>query len=193
MARTKEFDEQEVLCKAMEVFWARGYHGTSAQDLVDELGINRSSLYDTFGDKRNLFIRVLEQYHLLYSTKMIEALNTTEDIVETVHIILRQTVKESIADAEVKGCFMVNSAVEFTQLDEDIKQIIDKNKQEVEDALCKALRKGQENGQVNKKHSARALSRTIFNTITGIRVAARMGTPKRAMEDIVQVTVTTLA
>ena len=62
MARTKDFDEDEVLTKAMNLFWLNGYNGTSMQDLVDGLGISRSSLYDTFGDKRSLFLKTLENY-----------------------------------------------------------------------------------------------------------------------------------
>ena len=62
MARTKDFDEDEVLDKAMYLFWNQGYNGTSMQDLVDGLGISRSSLYDTFGDKHSLFIKTLENY-----------------------------------------------------------------------------------------------------------------------------------
>jgi len=60
MARTKDFDEDKVLQKAMNLFWHKGYNGTSMQDLVDGLGISRSSMYDTFGDKHTLFIRALE-------------------------------------------------------------------------------------------------------------------------------------
>src|SRR5277367_142217 len=62
MARTKDFDENEVLGKAINIFWYKGYNGTSMQDLVDGLGISRSSLYDTFGDKHSLYVKALESY-----------------------------------------------------------------------------------------------------------------------------------
>ncbi|MEJ0106748.1 MAG: helix-turn-helix domain-containing protein [Bacteroidota bacterium] len=61
MARTKVFDEQMVLDKAMNLFWQKGYNATSAQDLVNGLSISRSSLYDTFGDKHSLFVKALKQ------------------------------------------------------------------------------------------------------------------------------------
>ena len=61
MGRTKQFDHRTALDQAMELFWARGYHATSIQDLVDHLGVNRQSLYDTFGGKDELFKAVLER------------------------------------------------------------------------------------------------------------------------------------
>lgn len=60
MARTKTFDEVQVLEKAQAIFWCKGYNGTSMQDLVDGLGISRSSLYDTYTDKRELFLIALK-------------------------------------------------------------------------------------------------------------------------------------
>ena len=62
MARTKDFDENEVLTKAMHLFWSKGYNATSMEDLVSGLGISRSSLYDTYTDKHTLFIKALENY-----------------------------------------------------------------------------------------------------------------------------------
>ena len=62
MARKKEFDEVEVLDKALDVFWKKGYSATSIQDLVDSMGINRASIYDTWGDKHNLYVESLKRY-----------------------------------------------------------------------------------------------------------------------------------
>ena len=62
MARPKEFDPDEVLDRALDVFWEKGFEGTSVQDLVDHMGINRGSIYGTFGDKHRLFQQALERY-----------------------------------------------------------------------------------------------------------------------------------
>ena len=62
MARTKEFDRIEVLDRATDLFWEKGYESTSMQDLVETMGIGRASLYDTFGSKQELFAEVLERY-----------------------------------------------------------------------------------------------------------------------------------
>jgi len=70
MGRTKQFNRQAALEDAMKVFWAKGFHGTSMQDLVDELGVNRQSLYDTFGGKHELFEAALERYRELLQTAL---------------------------------------------------------------------------------------------------------------------------
>lgn len=62
MARTKAFEIDAVLDKAMRLFWTQGYEKTSMQDLVDNMGINRKSIYDTFGDKHTLFLKALARY-----------------------------------------------------------------------------------------------------------------------------------
>src|ERR1700749_432635 len=62
MARIKEFDTNEVLDKAISLFWDKGYNACSMQDIVEGLGLSRSSIYETFGDKRQLFLDALKKY-----------------------------------------------------------------------------------------------------------------------------------
>src|ERR1700758_1767481 len=110
MARTKDFDEDEVLAKAMNLFWLKGYNATSMQDLVDGLGISRSSLYDTFGDKHALFVRSLENYRQGVALKMQNILNEAPTAKDAVRGLLDLTTRELLSDAEHKGCFLVNAA-----------------------------------------------------------------------------------
>src|SRR3981081_3787453 len=74
MARHKEFDRDEALHKAMEVFWSRGYNAASIQDLVKHMRINRQSLYDTFGDKHALYLLALDRYREVEGRKIVELL-----------------------------------------------------------------------------------------------------------------------
>ena len=90
MARTKDFDENEVLSKAMELFWSKGYNATSMEDLVGGLGISRSSLYDTYTDKHTLFIKALEQYQQMGMMKIREILNSPGTAKETVRKLIEQ-------------------------------------------------------------------------------------------------------
>ncbi|HEY4337415.1 MAG TPA: helix-turn-helix domain-containing protein, partial [Puia sp.] len=79
MARKKEFDEAVLLDKAVDLFWRNGYHATSAQQLVDTLGISRSSLYDTYTDKRTLFLKALKQYQDRNAKALIQYVNQATD------------------------------------------------------------------------------------------------------------------
>jgi TetR/AcrR family transcriptional regulator, transcriptional repressor for nem operon len=187
MARTKEFNEEKVLDKAIEIFWHKGYNGTSAQDLVTHLGLSRSSLYDTFGDKQKLFTTALKRYQKQGQDYVKNLLEESEDVKATLTVIFKQAVLESLEDRITKGCFMVNSSVELAMHDEEIARIVNDNRQTMEDVFLKAVAKGQEAGQISTKQNARTLARFIFNNYTGIRVLARSGEKdKQVYDDILK-------
>ena len=187
MARTKEFNEEKALDKAIEIFWHKGYNGTSAQDLVTHLGLSRSSLYDTFGDKQKLFSMALKRYQKQGQDYVKDLLAESEDVKATLTVIFKQAVLESLEDRITKGCFMVNSSVELAMHDEEIARIVNENRQTMEDVFLKAVTKGQEAGQISTKQNARTLARFIFNNYTGIRVLARSGEKdKQVYDDILK-------
>lgn len=187
MARTKEFSEDHALDKAIEIFWHKGYNGTSAQDLVTHLGLSRSSLYDTFGDKQKLFAKALQKYQSDNYVKIKEILETATDIKETLTVIFKLAVVESLEDRITKGCFMVNSAVELAMHDQEIAKIVRDNQKVMEEVFYVAVKKGQESGQISTQQEARLLSRFIFNTYSGIRVLARAGEKdKQVYDDILK-------
>lgn len=183
MARTKEFNEDQVLDKAIEIFWHKGYNGTSAQDLVTHLGLSRSSLYDTFGDKQKLFAKALKRYHETNYDKIKEILETSVNVKETLSVIFKLAVVESLEDRITKGCFMVNSAVELAMHDPEIATIVTDNRKIMEEVFYNAVKKGQESGQISNKNDARLLARFIFNNYSGIRVLARGGEKNKEVYD----------
>ena len=107
MARTKDFDENEVLTKAIQLFWYKGYNGTSMQDLVDSLGISRSSLYDTYTDKHTLFVKALESYQNAGAAQIQAIIGASQSAKETVKQLLEFVASELLDDEQQKGCFMV--------------------------------------------------------------------------------------
>src|SRR5476649_2280057 len=109
MARTKDFDENEVLCKAIDLFWHKGYNGTSMQDLVDGLGISRSSLYDTYTDKHTLFVKALESYQNSGACNIKEIINNSVSAKETIKQLLGIAIGDLLGDKQHRGCFMVNA------------------------------------------------------------------------------------
>src|SRR5437868_5714416 len=113
MARSKDFDEQEVLSKAVNLFWLKGYNGTSMQDLVDGLGISRSSLYDTYGDKHSLYLKALESYQYAGNDQMCHIINSAPNAKEAIRSLL-QFIANNLTQ---KGCFLVNAEVEVAPHD----------------------------------------------------------------------------
>jgi TetR/AcrR family transcriptional repressor of nem operon len=192
MARKKEFDEDELLEKAVNLFWGKGYYATSAQDLVDGLGINRSSLYNTYTDKRTLFTKSLKHYQDKQTSAVLSLLNNADNIYEVVKEIFDRIIQESIEDDLTKGCFMVNTAVELSSHDPEVKDLVNRNNQSVVDALTRAIEKGQKSGQVNQNSTPLAVARFIFSTISGLRVTARSGADEKTLKDIASVTLQSL-
>ena len=146
MARTKEFDELEVLDKAVDLFWEKGFTATSANDLVHRLGLSRSSLYSTFGDKRTLYIKALDRYKKRNVGAMLKMVRASEDMPKTIKSILAMVVDQDIRSRIPKGCFMVNSAIELGPHDAEIADIVNANESNIEAAFEAAIKKGQEKG-----------------------------------------------
>lgn len=192
MARTKDFDENEVLIKAINLFWHKGYNGTSMQDLVDGLGISRSSLYDTYGDKHTLFMKALESYKATASDTMCNIINNSVSAKVAIRRLLELTTLELIDDDLRKGCFMTNAAVEVAPHDVEVNKVVCQNDQQIEDAFYMAIKKGQQSGEITNKQDARALARFIFNTAQGMRVSAKLNSDKAFFDDIVNLTMSML-
>lgn len=187
MARTKEFNEEKALDKAIEIFWHKGYNGTSAQDLVNHLGLSRSSLYDTFGDKQQLFSKALKRYQNQGQESVKELLDNAEDSKQAFVQIFKQAVLESLEDRITLGCFMVNSSVELAMHDHEIAKIVNDNRHTMEEVFLNAVKKGQEKGQISTQLDARTLARFLFTNYSGIRVLARAGERnKQVYDDIVK-------
>lgn len=192
MARTKDFDENAVLAKAIQIFWYKGYNGTSMQDLVDGLGISRSSLYDTYTDKHTLFVKALESYQNTGADKIQALINNSGSAKETVKKLLELATTELLGDKQQKGCFMVNAEVEVAPHDAEVNTLVCKNDQQMEEAFYLVIKKGQDSGEIKNQQDARALSRFIFNTVKGMRVTAKSITDKSVFDDIIKLTISAL-
>ena len=187
MARTKEFDQEAILDKAVDLFWYKGYHATSMQDIVEGLGLSRSSIYDTFGDKHKLYIAALERYRDQAAGGMIDMVGKAENTMATLEKMFKMLAHDSFTDKLPKGCFMVNSTVELAPHDEEIDKIVSENMHNIEDAFFQLIIKGQDSGEISKEKDPRAIARFLFNTISGLRVAAKSGVKQDIYDDIVNV------
>jgi TetR/AcrR family transcriptional regulator, transcriptional repressor for nem operon len=171
MPRTKAFDKNEMVEKAKQLFWKKGYEGTSMEELVTTLGISRSSLYDTFGDKHQLYCETLNSYckQNVYtlSPQSIVAANPLQFIKDVFALVLQQAKK----DTEKKGCYVVNSIVEFSNRDEDVKSITDANNKAFEKMLEQLIQRGQADG-------------SITSTKSPIRVGAKSNSGIKDLEDV---------
>jgi TetR/AcrR family transcriptional repressor of nem operon len=192
MARNKDFDENEVLAKAIQIFWHKGYNATSMQDLVDGLGISRSSLYDTYTNKHTLFVKSLESYQNAGAGNIQKLVNTPGSAKDTVKKLLEFLADGLLGDNQQKGCFMVNTEVEVAPHDAEVNTLVCKNDQQMEEAFYTVIKRGQDSGEIKNQQDARALSRFIFNAVKGMQVTVKSTNNKSVFDDIIALTVAAL-
>ena len=192
MARTKAFDKDKVLEKALHIFWRDGYDATSMGQLVKELGISRSSIYDTFGDKRALFLASLEAYRQQSSEMLIKTLQDHPDPKRAIREMLEAAMKQTASDPEHKGCFMANTSVELASYDQEIWDLSKENKDRVIEAFTKAIRKGQRLGDISKRFPATQLAEFIYATYNGLQVVGKYDPDLKKLRQSVKVALSVL-
>src|ERR1700758_4336880 len=137
MARPKEFDPERALAKAMNLFWRLGYANTSLEELMREMGIARQSLYDTFGDKRALYLKAMAFYRERTNSSLRQSLISAPTVKEGFTRVLLGLVAET-RDQHARGCLLLSANMERAVDDEEIARFLDDNQAEVESILADA-------------------------------------------------------
>jgi TetR/AcrR family transcriptional repressor of nem operon len=192
MARPRNFDEQDVLRKAINLFWRQGYKATSMEDLVQVLGISRASLYDTFGDKHQLYLRALGEYDKESNEVATSLLRPDRPAPEAIRDLLEAAMASSTGTDRQWGCFMVNSLIELAPHDEDVALLVSRQQRNLEEQLTNVLVRGQAEGTIARHYAPEALVAFIFNTITGVRALGKTQSSPATLRAVVDIAMSTL-
>jgi len=154
----------------MNLFWKQGFHATSMQDIVQNVGLSRSSLYESFGSKQGLFDQALGNY-CRTNRAGVKALLSNEKSVKTgIRNLLESSIHCTISDADKKGCFVVNSTTELVPGDDEMLKALSKNRASFEKVFFEFLQKG------------------IYTVFSGLNVIAKLEkSPKKLMAQIDQI------
>jgi len=185
MARPKEFEREEVLGKAMEVFWSSGYEATSLQDLGAAMGIGRQSLYDTFRDKRTLYLEALRSYQERSGEAMARKLNEAVSPLAALRELLRGVVGEPLA-CKRRGCMMMNAAAELLPRDEEVARIVAASQRAMEEAFRCALERARRLGEIPPDAKPQALARYLAASFLGLRAVAKSNPDPSVLDDVVE-------
>ncbi len=192
MARPKSFNQSEVLDKALNLFWEQGYNATSVQDLVDHLGINRASIYDTWGDKRGLYLETLKAYRKKGAANFLERLRSNQSSKAIIRNFLKDVTAEAIEDTCNKGCFLSNSASELANSDQNVFELFSDNNANMEAVLTELVKEGQNNGSITNTDAPEALARFILNTAMGLRIMSKGRKSEKSLEEVVNIALSVL-
>jgi TetR/AcrR family transcriptional regulator, transcriptional repressor for nem operon len=191
MARTKEFDRDAALSGAIHAFAQRGFEGTSTEELVRAMGIGRQSLYDTFGDKRQLYLVALERYTSDSISEQFQDLKSKRSPIKGIEALLRGAV-ERAASMPSPSCLGVGAICEFGRSDTEISTVSDGAGRRVRSLLEQCISKAKTNGDVAQEVDVREAAEFILATLVGIKVAARAGAPLESLRGIARMTLRSL-
>jgi TetR/AcrR family transcriptional repressor of nem operon len=186
MAGVKQFDQNAVLDRAMILFWRRGYEATSVHDLVDAIGINRGSLYATFGDKQRFFLAALDRYLSIVAKSLFAELsdpNPRRAIERMFASIIRRT-----SDSQFpRGCLLTNTALECTVGGDAIGRKIAEMLGAQESAIYQVLHRAQIEGSLDSRQDPRALARFFMGVAHGMNVVNKAGADPTILRDMAEV------
>jgi len=184
VARTKEFDPDAALQAAQELFWQRGYEATSMSDLVDRLGIGRASIYATFGNKHELYLKALERYDRAGLPPMVRELSQPGPALPAVRSVVRRYATEA-ADEQlrVNGCLVTNTASELAPHDAAAARHVERNWDQLEAVLHSALIRAQAQGELPADRDPLTLARMLLVLMQGLRVVGKASADPARVRD----------
>jgi len=169
------------------VFWDHGFDGASMSDLVEAMGIGRQSLYDTFGDKRGLYLQALDHYMGTTMRCVLDRLARPGSALENVRAVLKMWEQES-ASTKCRGCMLSKSLADLPRDDPEVAQILRRHLGRVQKGFKDALDRAQADGEISTKTSTRALAWTLTSTGQGLSLLGNLGVGKLTINDIIKST-----
>ena len=186
MPRPKSFDEDAVLDQAVQLFWERGYEGTSLADLEAHLGLGRQSLYNTFGDKQTLFLKALERYRSHVGDQRLAELNAPGAGLDAIRVFFRASVESLTAPGKRRACLVANTIVERGSQDPDALLRCNHARDGLERAFRRALAQGKSRGELPDGLDVEATAALLIIQTYGLSVLAKTGASAGELEAAVE-------
>jgi TetR/AcrR family transcriptional repressor of nem operon len=180
MARTKEYDRNEVLDTATKVFLTKGFKGTSISDLVSATGLGKRSMYQEFGSKEGLFRECIDNYALKMNSEPDRILNQQPLGLQNIEDYFHMGI-DYASSSECPGCMMVNSAIEKELLDDEAFIQVQKHMAQVEESLCQCLTAAQAIGEIAPEKDCRTLAAFLFTFANGMMVRSKISPNKESL------------
>jgi TetR/AcrR family transcriptional repressor of nem operon len=183
MARPKEFDQEKALRKAIHLFSQQGFAATSTDDLMRVMEVGRQSMYDTFGDKRALFLKALE----LYVTESVHSVNVELERPGSALAALQNALvtfaqRKDLSSAE--GCMGLNAISEFGQRDAGVTRITRNAARRQRQTLLRVLTRAKKQREIRSDADLGSMADFFESTLAGIRMAAKAGKSRHALHNI---------
>jgi len=193
MPRPKEFNPDDAIEKAMQVFWHKGYEATSMEDLLSAMDLNRGSLYDTFGDKRQLFLKVIDRYCTTFASSKFSLLDQPGPALPTLRQFINGMIEGGLADPQRRGCLIANTVMELSPHENEIAGTLRQALKMVEDTFFNVLARAKQQGELKNDKDPRALARFLTTMMQGTIVMIKAGAPADVVKQTVETALSILA
>jgi len=184
MARTREFDVDTALAGAMNVFWSKGYEAASLDDLCQVTGLSRSSLYATFGSKRDLLLRSVDRYVEERNPRLAAVLAQPIPVRDAFAELARQFIDQIVSGPGRRGCFLGNCAAELPRGDRAALARVRRGLEATEATFREALLRGQTRGELSADADVDAIARFLTAGFQGLRLVGKVNPDRAVLEDI---------
>ena len=184
MARPREFDADAALDRAMELFWSKGYEATSLDDLCEATGLSRSSLYATFGSKRNLLLRSVDRYVEQRTPSIAAVLTQPLPIYDAFDALARRFIDQIVSGPGRRGCFLGNCAAELPRGDRAALAHVRRGLESTEATFRDALARAAARGELPSGADVGALARFLTAGFQGLRLVGKVNPDRTVLEDI---------
>lgn len=186
MVRPKAFDEDGAIDAAVDCFWAHGYEATSVRHLAEAMGIGGASLYNAYGDKRELFVRSLERYANRSMRERIARIEARHPPRQAIAAFLAEIIERSVRDPGCKGCLLVNSALDAVSREPGLGQAVAAYLGEIRAFFRRSLDAARRTGDIAKGLDLDVVSGHLLGIVLAIRVLARTGARRKLLESVAQ-------
>ena len=184
MARPREFDEEQALARAMEVFWKKGYQNTSLDDLLEAMGIQRGSFYNTFGSKKETYLRAIDRYtEFMFNGGPYTQAAQLEPGLGALATLYDNYIDSVTGDAKPRGCFLAHVSKEHRGDDPAIQQAIVKGIGRMRGIVRRSIEAAQRDGDLPEEVSAEGMATLFMSVAWGIHVMAEAGMPKENLKE----------
>lgn len=185
MPKVENFNREEVITKAMKVFHDKGYNGTSMQDLVDTTGLNRSSIYNSFGSKLEMFMEVLKFYESFHSAIIKNELAQTSTPEEALRLVFELHLNDVLQNPDKKGCMIVNCKSEMVNEALVIRSFLNSNQDTMLEMLKNILEEGIQQKVFNTKKTTTQYAWYLFSAIQGFRMTSILNKNENELRNII--------
>lgn len=193
LGRPLTYDPDTVLDAAMEVFWSHGYEATSLSDLLSAMGLSKSSFYQAFGGKKELFLRCVERYRERIGRLLRETFAGSSSALAFIEKVLLSSVNESRQPMALRrGCLLMNTATEFAQKDSEVAFQVARGFEGLRAILTEAVQRGQSEGDIAPDLDPDKAASYLISSLGGLKTVVKGGADERRIRDIVAVTLRAL-